>query len=437
MDTMTREPGRRTPRTVDRTDLFRPGAGGMPFFLAGREHEQGVLARMMGELRRGKAPAHDAAIQGPRGVGKTALLNWAKREGAKPAGRGAGNIRVVLLPAFALKTLPKLFRATLGASVVTGSTRAVETGAGLGLGATRMGGKRVTTETYDGMDEAEWVEALVRSCRDRPSMLLVDEAHTLDPEVGMALLNASQSVRDEAPFMLVLAGTPLLAPHLGRMDSSFWSRLDEGDMPVGLLNRPAARDAIRKPLDTGGVRVDRDALDHMVDDAGCYPYFLQMWGRHALRTLGGHETRLTLAHVQRARPAVQQLRNRYYAERWREIVELRVPQAASALAGACSDGARSIARDAAIDGLTEGLVSDSARMSADDALENLRLLGYVAEGDPDGSIAAGIPSLMAYVRRRAASSVQPRTGGAAAGGKAGIAGMEANRAVKSKPGTPT
>ena len=404
---MPRKPAGQTPPTVDRTDLFRPRAGGMPFFLAGRKHEQEVLARMMGELRRGKAPAHDAAIQGPRGVGKTALLNWAKREGTKTAIRGARDLRVVLLPSFALKTLPKLFRATLGKSVVTGSTQAVETEGGLGLGATRMGGKRVTTSTYDGMDEAEWVEALVRSCHDKPLMLLVDEAHTLDLEVGTALLNASQAVRDEAPFMLVLAGTPLLTPHLGRMDSSFWSRLDEGDMPVGLLRRPAAMDAIRKPLDTGGVQVDRDALDHMVDDAGCYPYFLQMWGRHALRTLGGHETRLTLAHVERARPAVHQLRNRYYAERWREIVRLRAPQAAAALAVACADGARSITRGAAIDRLTEGTALDSARMSADDALENLRLLGYVAEGDSDGSIAAGIPSLMAYVRRRAAASVQP------------------------------
>ncbi len=151
--------------------------------------------------------------------------------------------------------------------------------------------------------------------------------------------------------------------------------------------------------------VDRDALDHMVDDAGCYPYFLQMWGRHALRTLGGHETRLTLAHVQRARPSVHQLRNRYYAERWREIVRLRAPQGAAALARACSDGARSITREAAIDGLTEGLAPDSAKVSATDALENLRLLGYVVEDDADGSIAAGIPSLMAYVRRRASASV--------------------------------
>lgn len=406
MDTPRKTTGQ-TPRPVDRTDLFRPGAGGMPFFLAGRKHEQEVLARMMGELRRGKAPAHDAAIQGPRGVGKTALLNWAKRAGAKTTVRGARDLRVVLLPSFALKTLPKLFRATLGTSVVTGSTHAVETEGGLGIGATRMGGKRAATVTYDGMDEAEWVGALVRSCHDKPLMLLVDEAHTLDLEVGKALLNASQAVRDEAPFMLVLAGTPLLAPHLGRMDSSFWSRLDEGDMPIGLLHRPAAMDAIRKPLDTGGVQVDQDALDDMVDDAGCYPYFLQMWGRHALRTLDDDETRLTLTHVQRARPAVRQLRNRYHAERWREIVERQVPQAAAALAVACADGALSIARGAAIDRLTEGTALDSARMSADDALENLRLLGYVTEGDSDGSIAAGIPSLMAYVRRRAAASVQP------------------------------
>ena len=43
----------------------------------------------------------------------------------------------------------------------------------------------------------------------------------LDLEVGRTLLNASQQVRVDAPFLLVLAGTPGLAAHLGTMDVSF------------------------------------------------------------------------------------------------------------------------------------------------------------------------------------------------------------------------
>ena len=56
---------------------------------------------------------------------------------------------------------------------------------------------------------------LTARCRGKPLATLVDEAHTLDLEVGRAQLNASQQVRADAPFLLVLAGTPGLAAHLG------------------------------------------------------------------------------------------------------------------------------------------------------------------------------------------------------------------------------
>ena len=45
-------------------------------------------------------------------------------------------------------------------------------------------------------------------CARKPLVALLDEAHTLDPEVGKVLLNSSQKVRARAPFLLVLAGTP-------------------------------------------------------------------------------------------------------------------------------------------------------------------------------------------------------------------------------------
>ena len=47
---------------------------------------------------------------------------------------------------------------------------------------------------------------LTARCRKRPFAVLLDEAHTLDLEVGRTLLNASQQVRDEAPFLLCWQG---------------------------------------------------------------------------------------------------------------------------------------------------------------------------------------------------------------------------------------
>ena len=101
--------------------------------------------------------------------------------------------------------------------------------------------------------------------------MLVDEAHTLDREVGQLLLNVSQEVRTNAPFLLVLAGTPGLPAHLRTMNASFWSRLDEVRVGIGLLSDAAASDALVKPLTAHGVGIDRDALDAVVEDSQRYP----------------------------------------------------------------------------------------------------------------------------------------------------------------------
>ena len=56
--------------------LFAPGTGAAPQALTGRGEEQAVLSRCLAALAAGRAPAHDVVLVGPRGNGKTVLLNW-------------------------------------------------------------------------------------------------------------------------------------------------------------------------------------------------------------------------------------------------------------------------------------------------------------------------------------------------------------------------
>ena len=49
---------------------------------------------------------------------------------------------------------------------------------------------------------------------------------------------------------------------------------------IGALSPTDARRAIAKPAQAEGVVIDDDALDAIIDQTRCYPYFLQEWGKH-------------------------------------------------------------------------------------------------------------------------------------------------------------
>jgi hypothetical protein len=217
------------------------------------------------------------------------------------------------------------------------------------------------------------------------------------------LLNASQQVRADAPFLLVLAGTPGLAAHLGAMNVSFWSRLDEGRLGIGLLSKAAVRAALAEPLAANGVGIDADALDAVVEDSQRYPYFIQVWGRalwQQRQATGA--TRLTAAHVDAARADVAARIADYYQERYRELETRGLLPAAVATAPLFQAGAGATASDHAIDAALAAAGTDAAARLA--ARESLHRLGYV--WSPPGQLppvtwVAGIPSLMAHVLHHA------------------------------------
>ena len=119
---------------------------------------------------------------------------------------------------------------------------------------------------------------VIARCRARPLVALVDEAHTLDLAVGQLLLNVSQEVRTDAPFLLVLAGTPGLPAHLGSDGRDFLEPSGQGTPGHRPLDDDAAREALEKPLAAHGSRIDPDALDAAVEESHGYPYFIQLWG---------------------------------------------------------------------------------------------------------------------------------------------------------------
>ena len=341
--------------------LFTPGSGATPPALTGREPEQAVLGRCLADLAGGASPPHDVVLTGPRGNGKTVLLNW-----CKDACEDRKLDVVVLTP----DEIPNRAALVAALSPRTWTSKLLPRKVGVAaVGSVEWAGS--AAEAPDNL-----ARQLSARCRKKAVAVLLDEAHTLDPEVGRTLLNTGQRVRGEAPFLLVLAGTPELPAHLGTMNASFWSRLGQGRLGIGLLSEAAAREALVEPLAAHGVDVDAGALDTVAEDSQRYPYFIQLWG-DALweRHLATGATRLTAAHVAEARPEVAIQVANYYQRRYRELEAGGLLPAAVALAPVFQAGADATASDHDVDAALAATGADAAARLA--AREALHRLGYV------------------------------------------------------------
>jgi len=332
--------------------LFAPGDGANPPARTGREREEAVLTQCLADLLGGRAPPHNVALIGPRGTGKTVLLNWFERS----CRERAAHVDVVTLTP---DDIP----------------------------------------TRDGLVDVLAPELTAR-CLGKPLAVLLDEAHTLDLVVGRTLLNASQRVRAEAPFLLVIAGTPGLPAHLGAMDASFWSRLGRGRLGIGLLSAAAAAAALVEPLAAHGVSIDPDALDAVVEHSQRYPYFIQLWGEALWeQRLATGATRLTAAHASAARPDVAVRMTDYYQDRYFELDQSGWLAAAEQVAARIQRTPRPTYAELKA-AIADGLAPNADREHVQAALATCERLGFVwcPPGQPSPvRYEAGIPSLMTHV----------------------------------------
>ena len=373
--------------------LFTPGDGATPPALTGREREEAVLTRCLGDLLGGRAPPHNVVLTGPRGTGKTVLLNWFERA----CRNYVSDVDVRKLTPDDIPTRDALIEVLAPPS---GIAKLVPRK--LGVAAV---GSVEWAPPAGGMRNLR--EELTARCRRKPLAVLLDEAHTLDLEVGRALLNASQQVRADAPFLLVLAGTPGLAAHLGAMNASFWSRLGEGRLGIGLLSDAAARAALVEPLAAHDEGIDADALATAVDGSQRYPYFIQLWGEALWeRRLATGATQLTIAHATAARPGVTARITDYYEDRYLELDRSGWLAVAERVAAGFQT-MPTLTYEQLKSAVAAGLAASADPQQVHTALTALQRLGFVWR--PPGQLPPvryepGIPSLMAHVLDHAAPS---------------------------------
>ena len=376
--------GRYTARMEPTSGLgpFRPGPGRLPPYLAGRATEQALFRALLDDLRRGVAPPSEVVLHGPRGNGKTALLVWLQQEAEAQAG-----LDVVRLAPADVPTAPRLLQAIRPWWMQFPLPRRFSVpGFGLERGEERP---------------ARLADAIRRRVRRKPLVLLLDEAHTLDPAVGRTLLNAAQEVGAALPFLLVLAGTPDLPAHLGAMNASFWSRAER--LRIGRLDAAATAAAIETPLADAGIAVAAAALADVVGESHGYPYFVQLWGRAAWRQVGGASAAprpcVTRADVDAVRPAFEEVKHAYYLDRYEELRREGLLPVARAVAEAFAT--RPLLTDAQMDAaIRQGLDAAAGPGGPAAAEQTLRRLGYVWRSGAEPAWEPGIPSLMDYMRER-------------------------------------
>ena len=334
---------------------------------------------LVAELDRGRPAPSEVILYGPRGNGKTALLGWVSERASSSTG-----VDVEELTPSKFDSPARLAELLLPGSW-WGSVRPDELGV---RGITWRPGERPAPDL---------ARVLALRAKRKPLIVLLDEAHTLDPKTGRSLLNAAQEVGESEPFLLVLAGTPNLRDHLGTMGASFWNR--SRSLRIGRLDERATADAIRKPLEAEDIAITDEALEHIVRESHGYPFFVQLWGDAVwARAVAESRDRVVSEDARACQAVFARRRDDYYHRRYRELRKTRLLPPARAVAEAFES--RPVITDSELEAAIRRGLGEAATDDEVDAAETeFHHLGFIWETGAMPEWEPGIPSLMDHILR--------------------------------------
>lgn len=269
---------------------FRPGAGHMPPYLAGRDDETNEFLRLLSQ----DMILENLILTGLRGVGKTVLFDsfkplamsrgwiWVGTDLSEASSISEENIAIRLLTDLSVVT----------SSVVIGTRKLQQMGF---AGETSMVQDTLNFQTLvqiyqqtPGLsaDKLKRVLEIVWEClspsKPRGLIFAYDEAQNLSDHAAKdqyplsLLLDVFQSIQKKhIPFMLALSGLPTLFPKL--VEARTFSERMFHIIFLDRLSDPDSRDAILKPINDTKcpVKFSPESVNTIVKVSGGYPYFIQ------------------------------------------------------------------------------------------------------------------------------------------------------------------
>lgn len=275
---------------------FRPGAGHMPPYLAGRNPE----IQQFQKILRQDIILDNMVLTGLRGVGKTVLLETFKpiaiQDGWWWVGTDLSESTSVSEENIAIRILTDLSVVTSSIIIGTNELRKV------GFTETTESQKvtlnyRLLQEIFNSTpglvaDKLKHVLQTVATCikplQKRGIVFAYDEAQNMSDQHQKGqyplslLLDVFQSIqRSNIPFMLVLSGLPTLFPKL--VEARTFSERMFRVVFLDRLGDQDSRDAILKPIedDNCQIKLTEKSVNQIISISKGYPYFIQFICREA------------------------------------------------------------------------------------------------------------------------------------------------------------
>jgi hypothetical protein len=315
---------------------YRPGAGHMPPYLAGREREYGEFDRLLEQ----EEILENLVLTGLRGVGKTVLLETFKPRATE---RGWLWASADLSESASISEAALASRLLADLALITSTVTVGNPSSDQELGFAAPSGPREVPLTHDVLVSVyeetpgltadkikatlEFAWEKLRESGQARVIFAYDEAQNLSDHAAKeqfplsVLLDVFQSIQKKGiPFMLVLAGLPTLFPKL--VDARTFAERMFRVMTLTRLSDEESREAILKPIDVAEcpVRLSPESVGVIVRESAGYPYFIQFIGREVYdvfirQHVEEEEKFVPIEAIQRKLDAD------FFADRWAKITD--------------------------------------------------------------------------------------------------------------------